>query len=263
MQQPLNIVKIGGNVVDDPSALQAFLTDFAHMEGRKILVHGGGKEATRLSKSMGIETTMINGRRVTDRATLDVVTMVYAGLINKRIVSTLQSLGCDAIGLTGADGNAIEATRRNPIPTDYGYVGDITPAGINTRLITMLTNNGLTPIFCAINHDKHGQLLNCNADSVAAALAKGLAQAYNVDLTYCFELPGVLADINDPNSVVSRITAADREQLIATGVVGGGMIPKIDNALDAVAAGVSHVVIKQAACLLDASAGTTITANGR
>lgn len=260
MKQSLNIVKIGGNVVDNPEALASFLSDFAKMPGAKLLVHGGGKEATRLSGAMGIETTMIQGRRVTDRATLDVVTMVYAGLINKRIVSSLQALGCDAIGLTGADGNALRATRRSPEPVDYGFVGDIYPAGVNHTLISSLINDGLTPVFCAITHDGNGTLLNCNADSVASGLAKGLAPYFDVNLTFCFELPGVLADINDPLSVVSVITPADRDSLVERGVISDGMIPKIDGALQSVAAGVKSVAIRQASSLLDPSAGTTVIA---
>lgn len=260
MKQTLNIVKIGGNVVDNPEALASFLSDFARMTGPRILVHGGGKEATRLSGAMGIDTKMIQGRRVTDRATLDIVTMVYAGLINKRVVSSLQALGCDAIGLTGADGDVLRATRRSPEPVDYGYVGDISPEGVNHSFISALIGQGLTPVFCAITHDGNGSLLNCNADSVASGLARGLAPYFDVNLTFCFELPGVLADINDPSSVVSKITAADRNPLVECGVISGGMIPKIDNALQSVAAGVRSVAIRQASSLLDPSAGTTVIA---
>ena len=260
MKQTLNIVKIGGNVVDNPEALASFLSDFARMTGPRILVHGGGKEATRLSGAMGIETKMIQGRRVTDRATLDIVTMVYAGLINKRVVSSLQALGCDAIGLTGADGDVLRATRRSPEPVDYGYVGDISSEGVNHSFISALIGQGLTPVFCAITHDGNGSLLNCNADSVASGLARGLAPYFDVNLTFCFELPGVLADINDTSSVVSKITAADRDPLVERGVISGGMIPKIDNALQSVAAGVRSVAIRQASSLLDPSSGTTVTA---
>lgn len=255
----LSIIKIGGNVVDDPSALDTFLRDFTAIPGAKILVHGGGKEATALSRSLGIETTMIEGRRVTDRQTLDVVTMVYAGLINKRIVSRLQSLGCNAIGLSGADGNILSARRRPAKPIDYGYVGDINSSGVNDELISTLINEGLTPVFCPVTHDCNGMLLNCNADSVAAALAKGLAGIYNVNLIYCFELPGVLADINDPKSVVSLITPDDRDSLVEQGVISGGMIPKIDNAIDAVKAGVASVIIRRASQLRVTGSGTTIS----
>ncbi len=258
MKRTLNIVKIGGNVVDNPEALTSFLSDFSHLAGAKLLVHGGGKEATRLSGAMGIETTMIQGRRVTDRETLDIVTMVYAGLINKRIVSRLQALGCNAIGLTGADGNSLQATRRNPKPIDYGYVGDISPAGVNDQFIEQLINENITPVFCAITHDGEGSLLNCNADSVASGLAKGLAPYFDVNLIFCFELPGVLADVNDPSSVVPTITAEDRDELVERNIISGGMIPKIDNALESIAAGVKSVAIRQASSLLDYGAGTVI-----
>lgn len=261
MKQALRIIKIGGNVVDNHEALKSFLHDFAKLDGHKILVHGGGKEATRLSASMNIATTMVNGRRVTDSATLDIVTMVYAGLINKRIVSRLQAEGCDAIGLTGADANAICATRRNPIPVDFGFVGDISPDGVNTELISTLIEKEYTPVFCAINHDKNGQLLNCNADSVAAAIAKAMSKQYDVTLIYCFELPGVLSDINDKNSVIPRITPDMRDVMIEKGVIANGMIPKIDNALDAVAYGVNKVIITHADNLTNSDCGTVITSN--
>lgn len=239
----INVVKIGGNVVDDPKALATFLADFARMPGRKVLVHGGGKEATRMSAAMGIETKMIDGRRVTDRATLDVVTMVYAGLINKRIVAGLQAAGCNAIGMTGADGCAVTATRRNPEPIDYGYVGDIVTEGVNGSFIMGLCRKGIVPVFCAIMHDGNGTLLNCNADSVASAVAKGLAREANVDLVFCFEKNGVLRDVDDPDSVIGEITAGTYPALRAEGIVSKGMIPKIDNALAAVAYGVRSVRI--------------------
>lgn len=254
----LTVVKIGGNVVDNPEALSAFLKDFAAIRGAKILIHGGGKEATRLSQALGIETTMIQGRRVTDAETIGVVTMVYAGLINKRIVSALQALGCDAIGLSGADASAITAKRRNPEPIDYGFVGDITPAGVNVPAIMSFLSQGLTPVFCAITHDGNGTLLNCNADSVAAAVAKAMATECKVELIYCFELDGVLSDINDPSSVVPLITPEERDTLVESGVIAGGMIPKIDNAIEAVKAGVASVVIRRASALLNAEAGTKI-----
>lgn len=243
MNEDIKVVKIGGNVVDNPDALARFISDFARIPGPKVLVHGGGKEATRMSAAMGIETKMIDGRRITDRATLDVVTMVYAGLINKRIVAGLQAAGCNAIGLTGADGCAVTATRRNPEPVDYGFVGDIRPEGVNARLIIDLCGKGLVPVFCAIMHDGNGTLLNCNADSVASAVAKGLAREANVNLVFCFEKKGVLRDIDDPDSVISEITSATYPALRAEGVVSKGMIPKIDNALDAVAYGVRCVRI--------------------
>ena len=253
----IQVVKIGGNVIDNPAALEAFLRDFAAMHGPKILVHGGGKEATRLSEQLGVETCMIDGRRVTDAATIRIVTMVYAGLINKRIVAILQSLGCNAIGLTGADGNAIPAVRRSPEPIDYGFVGDIDPAKVNDGLIASLLDSGVVPVFCAIAHDSQGNLLNCNADSVASAVAVGASRIAPVRLVYCFEKPGVMADVNDPSSVIPLVTAESFESLKARGIVAQGMIPKIHNALRSAEAGVTEVRICQAQAL-NSSAGTII-----
>lgn len=246
MSAPVTVVKIGGNVVDNPDALGRFVGEFAAMPGRKILVHGGGKEATRLSARLEIPTTMIEGRRVTSRETLDVVTMVYAGLVNKRVVSLLQAAGCDAVGLCGADGNAIRATMRPKEPIDYGFVGDIAPEGVNARFIDSLLDAGKVPVFCAITHDGEGTLLNCNADSVASALAIGMAGTTAADLVYCFEQPGVMEDIDRPDSLIPEITPALYASLKESGVVSKGMIPKIENALRAVGLGVSSVTIKHA-----------------
>lgn len=246
MSAPVTVVKIGGNVVDNPDALGRFVGEFAAMPGRKILVHGGGKEATRLSARLEIPTTMIEGRRVTSRETLDVVTMVYAGLVNKRVVSLLQAAGCDAVGLCGADGDAIRATMRPKEPIDYGFVGDIAPEGVNVRFIDSLLDAGKVPVFCAITHDGEGTLLNCNADSVASALAIGMAGTTAVDLVYCFEQPGVMEDIDRPDSLIPEITPALYASLKESGVVSKGMIPKIENALRAVGLGVSSVTIKHA-----------------
>lgn len=239
----INVVKIGGNVVDDPQALHTFLKEFASMPGMKMLVHGGGKEATRMSRELGIETTMIDGRRVTDSETLRIVTMVYAGLINKRIVALLQSLECDALGLTGADGNLIPATRRPANPIDYGFVGDIDSANVNTELLNTLLQRDIVPTVCAICHDTEGDLLNCNADSVAAAVALGASRIAPTRLTYCFELPGVMADIDDPESVIPLVTPDTFEDLKAQGIVDKGMIPKIYNALECARLGVAEVRI--------------------
>lgn len=253
----INVVKIGGNVVDSPAALAAFLRDFASLKGPKILVHGGGKEATRLSTTLGIETQMIDGRRVTDRQTLDVVTMVYAGLINKRIVAMLQAEGCNAVGLSGADGNVIPARRRPANPVDYGFVGDIDPSAVNDRFIASLLAAGVTPVFCAICHDGGGSLLNCNADSVAAAVAQGASRIDATRLTYCFEKAGVLRDVDDPASVIELVTAESFVTLREQGIVAKGMIPKIENALACAAAGVAEVRICQAEALT-VGGGTTI-----
>lgn len=255
----VSTVKIGGNVIDSPEALDSFLDDFARLEGPKILIHGGGKEATRISAAIGIETVMIDGRRVTSRDTLDVVTMVYAGLINKRIVAGLQARGCNAIGLCGADGNAIPAKRRDPNPIDYGYVGDINPDGINTELIDSLLESGACPVFCAVTHDGCGSLLNSNADSVASAVAIAMASVAKSRLIFCFEKAGVLADISDESSVIGQITPSNYTGLRESGAISKGMIPKIDNALLAVRSGVASVTIKHSGSLL-AESGTTITA---
>lgn len=257
MEDMINIVKIGGNVIDNPDALAAFLKDFAAMKGNKILVHGGGKEATRMSESMGIKANMIEGRRVTDRQTLDIVTMVYAGLINKRIVAMLQVLGCDAVGLTGADGNAIPATRRPAAPIDYGFVGDIDPARINDQFIKALLDNGNVPVFCAICHDGAGTLLNCNADSIAGAVAQGASRIAPTRLTYCFEKAGVMTDLDDESSVIPLVTAASFAELKATGIVAKGMIPKLQNALACAANGVTEVRICKAEAL-NTDGGTVI-----
>ena len=254
----INIVKIGGNVIDNPEKLKDFLDKFSRMEGKKILVHGGGKEATRISEGMGIKANMIEGRRITDRPTLDIVTMVYAGLINKRIVSILQSFGCDAVGLTGADGNAIPAKRRNPNPIDYGFVGDIDPSKINTGFITYLLSAGRVPVFCAICHDGDGTLLNCNADSIAAAVALGVSKEDQSRLNYCFEKPGVLLDVDDENSVIPVITSDSFDDLKEKGIIAAGMIPKIQNAIQSVRDGVSTVRICRAEDILNESAGTAV-----
>ena len=247
----INVVKIGGNVIDDPSALNDFIGNFARLQGPKILVHGGGKEATRLSKALGIETVMIEGRRVTDRETIDVVTMTYAGLINKRVVALLQAAGCDALGFSGADGNLIKATKRAPNPIDYGYVGDINPADVNDRLLKMLLESGITPVVCAICHDGNGMLLNCNADSVASAVAVGSSRIASSVLTYCFEKAGVLADVYDESSLIPLVTEENFDSLKADGTIAKGMIPKLHNALDAAGKGVTAVRICKADNLLN------------
>lgn len=253
----INVVKIGGNIIDNPEALHAFLADFAAMPGKKILVHGGGKEATRMSESMGVKANMIEGRRVTDRQTLDIVTMVYAGLINKRIVSLLQSLGCNAIGLTGADGNAIPATRRPAEPIDFGFVGDIDPTQVNAGMLATLLDAGMVPVFCAICHDGAGTLLNCNADSVASAVARGAATVEPTRLTFCFEKPGVMTDVNDESSVIPLVTAESFARLKEDGIVAAGMIPKLQNALVSAEQGVMEVRICKAEAL-NGSGGTII-----
>ena len=256
---PVKVFKIGGNVVDNPEALSRFISEFATIKSPKILIHGGGKEATRLSKRLDIPTQMIDGRRVTDRDTLDVVTMVYAGLINKRIVAALQAVGCNALGLTGADADCIRATKRPAAPVDYGFVGDINPADINDLYIEYVLRQDIVPVFCAITHDGKGNLLNCNADSVASSVAIATSRIAPVELSYCFERNGVLRDVDDPGSVISIITPSIYEELRRDNIVADGMIPKIDNAFNAINRGVESVTIKHSDNILS-DIGTTITA---
>ena len=251
----ITVVKIGGNVIDDPAALKVFLGEFAAIEGPKILVHGGGKLATRMAERLELKVQMVDGRRITDKGTLDVVTMVYAGLINKQIVAGLQAAGCNAIGLSGADGNAVTARRRAPEPIDYGFVGDI--ERVDSELLRRLLEGGLVPVFSAIMHDGHGSLLNCNADSVASAVALGAAAVAPTDLVFCFEKAGVLRDPDDEESVIPEITAENYTRLKADGTVSKGMIPKIENALKAVAEGVRSVTIRSSSHL-DNGTGTLI-----
>ena len=254
----IKVVKIGGNVIDNEAALAQFVVDFAALEGPKILVHGGGKLATRLAEKLEIPTTMIDGRRVTDAQTLDVVTMVYAGLVNKGVVAKLQAAGCNAIGLSGADGGVIRATRRAAKPIDFGFVGDISVEGVDADFIISLTERGVVPVFCSIMHDGNGTLLNCNADSVASAVAVAVAQKADTELVFCFEKQGVMADIDDPNSVISQIRPDSYKTLLADGVVNKGMIPKIDGAFRALESGVKVVTIKHSEALTSPESGTKI-----
>lgn len=256
-KESLSIIKIGGNVVDNPEALKSFLNDLNKLEGRKLLVHGGGVMASKMAKELGIETKMIDGRRVTDADTLRTVTMVYAGWINKSIVSALQAIGCNAIGLSGADANTIPSVRRSPEPIDFGYVGDPNPNKINDKFISQLVESGLTPVFCAITHDEKGALLNTNADTVANTLAAAMSKSYKTTLYYCFEKEGVLRDIDNPESLIKTITKEEAEALKIEGVIAGGMIPKIDNSFKAIDSGVSEVVILHADNLL-AKRGTVL-----
>ena len=255
--QHINVVKIGGNVIDNAEALARFIDDFAKLEAPKILIHGGGKLATRLSEKLEIETKMIDGRRGTDRQTLDIVTMVYAGLINKQIVAGLQAAGCNAIGLSGADANVVPAVRRAPVPIDFGFVGDIDAAKINSDFIATLLEAGVSPVFCAITHDGEGSLLNSNADSVASAVAVAASRIAPTDMHFCFEKLGVLRDVDDPDSLIAEIRPDSYRELRELGVVNKGMIPKIDNAFCAVEKGVKSVTIKHSDNLLS-NIGTII-----
>lgn len=244
--ETLHIVKIGGNIIDDAAKLQHFLNDFALITGPKILVHGGGKIATEVSKSLGIEAQLIDGRRITDAGSLKVVTMVYAGLINKNMVAQLQSYQCNAIGLTGADANCIPAKKRQVGIIDYGYVGDIDTDMINSISLQFMLNNNLTPIFAPITHDGNGNLLNTNADTIASTLAVALSLFFDVRLIYCFEKKGVLENVSDENSVIPEVSAKTYPELKSNGIIVQGMIPKMDNAMQALAKGVKAVYIAHA-----------------
>ena len=227
MKQTLKIFKIGGNVIDDSHALQNFLADFSSLPLPKILIHGGGKLASDLSKKMGIMPNLINGRRITDEPTLDIVTMVYAGLINKKIVAQLQQNGTNAIGLSGADGNVIQSRKRDANPIDYGFVGDIEK--INNALITNLLQHNLCPVFCAITHNMKGILLNTNADTITAELAISLENEYEIEVIYVFEKLGLLSNIDDENSLIPFIKTSDIFALKKDNTISGGMLPKVDN----------------------------------
>ena len=240
---PLHIIKIGGNVIDNSENLYHFLKDFTALDGYKILVHGGGKVATQLSETLGIEAKLVDGRRITDIETLRVVTMVYGGLINKNIVAQLQRFGNNAIGLTGADGNFIR-TKKRPVKTiDYGFVGDIDENSIDPKNISKLLIAGFTPVFCALTHDGEGQLLNTNADTIASALAVSLAKLYHTTLIYCFEKKGVLLDIDDDDSIIRELDPVRYEELKKKQIIHSGMLPKLDNAFIAISCGVKAVVI--------------------
>ena len=248
-KETLHIIKIGGNVIDNSENLHNFLKDFTTLEGYKILVHGGGKVATQLSETLGIEAKMVDGRRITDIETLRIVTMVYAGLINKNIVAQLQRFGNNAFGLTGADVNFIR-TKKRPVKTiDYGFVGDIDEKSINPENIKKLMDAGFTPVFCALTHDGEGQLLNTNADTIASALAVSLADLYETTLIYCFEKKGVLKDINDEESLIKEIDPTRYEELKQQQIIHSGMLPKLDNAFTAINCGVKSVIIGHAADL--------------
>ena len=243
----LYVIKIGGNIVDNDEALAVFLDDFANLDANKVLIHGGGKVATKISKALGIETEMIAGRRVTDQETVKVVTMVYAGLINKTIVAGLQARSCNAIGLSGADNNTVQSHKRIVKDVDYGYVGDVDH--VNNDFLSSLLNHGTTPVLAPITHDKKGQLLNTNADTIASEIAISLSKDFDVELVYCFELPGVMKDINDTASVIPLIDFTTYSSLKEEGVIVDGMIPKLDNCFNAIDRGVGAVRITQAQTL--------------
>ena len=247
MKKTLNIVKVGGQVVEDDSSLNMLLNSFCSLEGDRILVNGGGKVATSIASELGIESRMLNGRRITDEAMLRVVTMVYAGLVNKNVVAELQARGVNAIGLCGADMDIIRCSKRPAAPIDYGYVGDV--KSVNTKALETLVECGAVPVLCPITHDGTGQLLNTNADTIASSVAAALAREYDVTLTFCFEKNGVLLDPDNPNSVIRELRRAQYLEYRENGTIAGGMIPKLDNSFAAVDAGVNKVVITNAANL--------------
>ncbi len=260
MKEKLTIVKVGGAVVEDEQQLAQLLKDFSAIEGRKVLVHGGGRRATKVAAELGIETKMVDGRRITDAAMLDVVTMVYGGLVNKHVVALLQAQGVDAIGLTGADGDIIRSQKRPPVavdgsPVDFGFVGDVKKA--DGAKIAHFIENGLVPVIAPLTHDGQGNMLNTNADTMASETAKALAGLYDVTLIFSFEKKGVLSNPDDDESVIDVITRTDFERYKADGTISGGMLPKIENALAAVEAGVSQVIITLATAI-DGQHGTVI-----
>lgn len=256
----LYVIKIGGNVIDNLESLDKFLCDFANLDGNKILIHGGGKIATKLASDLGIHSQMVEGRRVTDAESLKVVSMVYAGLINKNIIASLQHKKCNAIGLSGADGNMISAKKRPvqelfskekaaTIRVDYGFVGDLDDDSVNSESIHKLLEAGFSPVFSAITHDGKGQLLNTNADTIASAIAVAMSKLYDTSLIFCFEKVGVLRDVDDEGSVIRMIEPASYAELKRQGIISDGMIPKLDNAFDAINQGLKEVCIGKADAL--------------
>ena len=266
MKQKLTIVKVGGAVVEDKLQLSQLLRDFSAIEGRKVLVHGGGRKATKMAERLGIETKMVNGRRITNADMLEVVTMIYGGLVNKQVVAQLQAAGVNALGLTGADANVIRSHKRpvqfvavsqqQTATIDYGFVGDVDCA--DGGMLHRLIEQGITPVMAPLTHDGQGQILNTNADTIASETAKALAAYYDVTLIFSFEKKGVLSNPDDDNSVIPLITREDYERYKADGTISGGMLPKIENALAAVEAGVRRVIITLATAI-DGQHGTVIS----
>jgi len=257
----LFVIKVGGNIIDNEAKLKSFLQSFASIQSYRILVHGGGKIATEIGNKLGIESKYINGRRITDDATIDLVTMVYGGLINKKMVAQLQALNCNAIGLTGADGNLIPATKRVVKDIDFGWAGDLDSTKFDVESLKLLLDNGLTPVFAPLTHDEQGHILNTNADTIASSLAVALSAYYDVRLIYCFEKKGVLENVEDENSVIPEINPASYKKLKENQTIFAGMIPKLDNAFAALQKGVNKVIIGKAEelnQLINGEAGTTI-----
>jgi acetylglutamate kinase len=230
-KQPLKIIKIGGNIISDEKRLLEFLVDFASLKDQKILVHGGGKLATQLASRLGVASKMVNGRRITDKKNLEIITMVYGGLVNKNIVASLQKFGCNALGLSGADANIIKAHKRIVKDTDYGFAGDIDE--VNVATLSTLLKSKITPVICPVTHDQNGQLLNTNADTMAAEIAIALSKRYETQLFYCFEKNGVLRDVNNDDSVIKTINSTLYKELLQDGIITDGMLPKLQNCFHA------------------------------
>lgn len=254
--EKLTLIKVGGKIVEEQATLSRLLASFAAIPGRKVLVHGGGRSATAMASRLGIESRMVGGRRITDKAMLEVVTMVYAGLVNKNIVAGLQALGVNALGMTGADMNILLSDKRPVGEVDYGYVGDV--RRVDAAALSALIEMGVVPVIAPLTHDGQGSMLNTNADTMAGETAKALASRYEVSLVYCFEKRGVLRDENDDNSVIAEMTRQQFETYRAEGVVQGGMIPKLENAFDAIRHGVREVIITRADAIGEEHEGTKI-----
>ena len=243
----MTVIKVGGKIVEEEATLNRLLDDFATIEGHKVLVHGGGRSATKIAAQLGIESKMVNGRRITDSETLKVVTMVYGGLVNKNVVAGLQARGVNALGLTGADMNVMRSVKRPVKEGDYGFVGDVEK--VDASLLSDLIYKGVVPVMAPLTHDGKGHMLNTNADTIAGETAKALAALFDVTLVFCFEKKGVLRDENDDDSVIPLITPAEFKQYVADGIIQGGMIPKLENSFAAIDAGVSEVIITLASAI--------------
>lgn len=256
--EKLTLIKVGGKIVEEADSLKQLLSDFSRLQGNKLLVHGGGRSATKLAEQLGIESRMVNGRRITDMETLKVVTMVYGGLVNKNIVAGLQAFDVNALGLTGADMNMIRSVKRPVKDIDYGYVGDVEE--VNVDLLASLISQGVVPVLAPLTHDKQGHLLNTNADTIAGETAKALARVFDVTLVYCFEKKGVLMDENDDESVIPQLNSDDFRNLVEKNIIQGGMIPKLENAFASLEAGVKEVIITSAS-EIGRNSGTRVLLN--
>lgn len=255
MKEKITIVKVGGKIVEEEASLARLLDDFSRIEGAKLLVHGGGRSATRLADRLGIESKMVNGRRITDQQTLEIVTMVYGGLVNKNIVARLQAKGVNALGLTGADMNVIHSHKRPVKDIDYGFVGDVDQ--VNADILAELIHKGIVPVLAPLTHDGEGDILNTNADTIAGETAKALAEHFDVTLIYSFEKKGVLKDADNDDSLIPHLNEQEFKDYVADGTIQGGMIPKLENAFEAIHAGVGKVIITLATAI-DGTQGTII-----